>query len=222
VGAGIASAGACLGPDQRPPARRSNQAPRRYLLHGLLVCSHCGERLVARPRAGGQRRYACASGPGFSGCGRTYVNAEQAEGFIAEAVFHRIASSEVAEAIDGRPADPELDRWYAQLEADQAQLLELAQAYGEKQLTMAEMLAAKRPIDQRITESRRRLSRNTRSRVLDPYLGHGEQLRADWDSLDLDQQHAIVAAVLDHAVVGPGRRGYNRFDDSRLAPFWRP
>ena len=61
------------------PARRTNQAPRRYLLHGLLVCSHCGERLVARPRAGGRRRYACAAGPGFSGCGKTYITADEVE-----------------------------------------------------------------------------------------------------------------------------------------------
>ena len=48
------------------PERRTNKAARRYLLGGLLVCSHCGERLVARPRTGGKRRYACAKGEGFS------------------------------------------------------------------------------------------------------------------------------------------------------------
>ena len=53
------------------PERRTNKAARRYLLGGLLACSHCGERLVARPRSGGQRRYACAKGVGFAGCGRT-------------------------------------------------------------------------------------------------------------------------------------------------------
>lgn len=42
------------------------------------------------------------------------------------------------------------------------------------------------------------------------------------DSLDLNQQHAIVAAVIDSVVVGPGRRGYNRFNESRLTPRWRP
>jgi site-specific DNA recombinase len=204
------------------PARRTNQAPRRYLLHGLLVCHRCGERLVARPRSGGSRRYACAAGPGFSGCGKTYITADDAELFIAEAVFHRIESPEVAALVAGRPADPDLEGWHDQLEADQAQLVELAEAYGEKKLSMAEMLAAKRPIEQRITEARKRVSRSTGSRALDPYVGQGDRLRADWASLDLDQQHAIVAAVLDHVVVGPGRPGYNRFDESRLTPFWRP
>ncbi|HTR32552.1 MAG TPA: recombinase family protein, partial [Gaiellaceae bacterium] len=45
------------------PERRTNKTARRYLLGGLLVCGHCGERLIARPRTGGKRRYACARGP---------------------------------------------------------------------------------------------------------------------------------------------------------------
>lgn len=204
------------------PERNRNQGARKYLLHGLLVCSHCGERLVARPRAGGQRRYACATGPGFSGCGKTYITAEEAERFVVEAVLQRLDSPEIAASLAGKPTDPELERWHEQLEADQAQLLELAEAYGEKQLTLAQMLAAKRPIERRITEARKQLSRSTRSRVLDPYLGHGAQARADWASLSFDQQHAMIAAVLDHVVVGPGRPGYNRFDESRLTPVLRP
>ncbi len=44
----------------------------------------------------------------------------------------------------------------------------------------------------------------------------------DWESLDLSQQHAIVAALVDRVVVGPARRGYNRFDESRLTPALPP
>jgi hypothetical protein len=58
--------------------------------------------------------------------------------------------------------------------------------------------------------------------VIDRYIGNGAGLRAEWDSLDLSQQHAIVAAVIDSVSVGPGRRGYNRFDESRLTPRFLP
>jgi len=204
------------------PDRRTNKAARRYLLGGLLVCSHCGEKLVARPRAGGQRRYACAKGPGFSGCGKTYINAEEVERFVVEAVLYRVDTPEVAAALEGRPADPDLQPLYEQLDADAAQLEELAAAYGQRLLTMPELLAARKPIEQRVTATRKQLSRVTRRSTLESFVGKGEELRALWDSLDLSQQHAVVAAVLDHVVVGPGRRGYNRFDESRLRPVWRP
>jgi site-specific DNA recombinase len=206
------------------PERRTTKSVRSYALAGILTCGHCGERLVARPRSGGIRRYACAKGPGFSGCGKTYINAEPVESFVAEAILRRVDAPEVAAVVEGRPADPDLQRWYEQLEADQAQLQELADAWGERELSMNEWRAAKTPIELRMTAARKQLSRASRSSALDQYVGKGEQLRADWSGLDLNQQHAIISAVVDHVEVGRGTRplGYNRFDESRLTPFWRP
>jgi DNA invertase Pin-like site-specific DNA recombinase len=92
------------------PERRTSKAARRYLLGGLLVCSHCGERLVARPRTGGKRRYACAKGPGFSGCGKTYINADEVEGFVRLAVLHRLDSRELQRARERRQGAPRRER----------------------------------------------------------------------------------------------------------------
>jgi DNA invertase Pin-like site-specific DNA recombinase len=205
------------------PERRTNKSARRYLLGGLLVCSHCGERLIARPRSGGQRRYACAKGPGFSGCGKTYINAEEVERFVTEAVLIRLDSAALQRTLEQRQRKaPDAQRWLSEMEQAQAQLVELATAYGNRELSMDELRAARKPIEQRLTNARKQLGKVSRSSVLDRYVGNGEGLRADWDSLDLSQQHAIVAAVVDSVVVGPARRGYNRFDESRLTPVWRP
>ena len=205
------------------PERRTNKAARRYLLGGLLVCSHCGERLVARPRSGGQRRYACAKGPGFSGCGKTYINAEEVERFVTEAVLIRLDSAALQRTLERRQRKaPDAQRWLSEMEQAQAQLVELAAAYGNRELSMDELRAARKPIEQRLTNARKQLNKVSRSSVLDRYIGNGEGLRADWHSLDLSQQHALVAAVVDSVVVGPARRGYNRFDESRLTPVWRP
>jgi hypothetical protein len=205
------------------PERRTNKAARRYLLGGLLVCSHCGERLVARPRTGGQRRYACAKGVGFSGCGKTYVIADEVEQFVRNAVLHRVDSRDLQRAMERRQQRaPEAERWWQEAEAAQQQLEELADAYGQREITMNEWKAARKPIEQRLTAARKQLAKLSHGGLLDSYVGHSERLEADWDGLDLSQQHAIVAAVLDHVRVGPGRRGYNRFDESRLTPFWRP
>ena len=105
---------------------------------------------------------------------------------------------------------PILQRWYEQLDADKAQLEELAAMYGTREISAVEWRAAREPIELRMQAARKQLSRGSRSRALDAYVGKGEQLRADWAGLDLSQQHALVAAILDHVVVGPGRRGYNR------------
>src|SRR5215208_6895650 len=136
------------------PDRRRNKSARRYLLAGLLKCSLCGELLVARPRSGGLRRYACAKGPGFSGCGGTYINADPVEAFVVEAILYRLDSPELAAAASGRQVEPEAERWQAEADAARAQLEELAQAYGEQQITMGELLAARKPIEARLTAAR--------------------------------------------------------------------
>jgi DNA invertase Pin-like site-specific DNA recombinase len=119
------------------PERRTNKAARRYLLGGLLVCSHCGERLVARPRTGGKRRYACAKGVGFSGCGKTYINADEVEQFVTEAVLHRVDSRDLQRAMERRQQRaPDARQWLEEVEAAQTQLDELADAYGQREITM--------------------------------------------------------------------------------------
>jgi hypothetical protein len=199
------------------PDRRTNKAARRYLLGGLLVCGQCGEKLVARPRTGGKRRYACAKGVGFSGCGGTYINADEVERFVTEAALHRVDSRDLQRAMERRQQRaPEAQQWLEEVEAAQTQLDELADAYGQREITMSEWKAARRPIEKRATAAKKQLAKVTHGGLLDSYVGHSDRLRADWDALDLSQQHAIVAAVIDSVQVGAARKGYNRFDESRL------
>lgn len=203
------------------PARRTNRTARRYLLVRLLRCGQCGEVLVSRPTADGTRRYVCAKGPNFSGCGRTYIKADELELFVTEAVLHRLDSPELAAALNGTADDPDAERLQAEADQEQAQLDELARLHGERLIGLSEWLAARAPIEQRLTLAKKRLSKLGRVSVLDGHIGNASDLRERWGELTLSRQRAIVAAVLDHVIVGPGRRGLNRFDETRLTPVWR-
>ncbi len=204
---------------ERPVALRH---PRRYLLAGLLRCSHCGETLVSRPRAGGVRQYVCAKGPGLAGCGKISVLAEPVEALIFNAVVDLLDTPRLAEGIArGVVDDDAATALHTELDADQAQLVELATAYGNRDLTLAEMLAAKKPIEERITKARKKLSRLTRTTVLDGYVGHGAELQQSWAELGLTRQAAIVKALLDHAVIAAAVRGRNLFDRDRVTAVWK-
>jgi len=157
----------------------------------------------------------------MSGCGHLYITADEAEAWVLDAVFFRLDSPELAAAINGRHDEPDADRWQQEADQAQAQLEELASAYGERAITMGEWRAPREPIEKRRSAARKQLAKATRTTVLDGYLGNAAALRADWDSLDLTRQHAIVSSLVDHVVVTPGRRGYNRFDEARLRPLWR-
>ena len=106
--------------------------------------------------------------------------------------------------------DPDAERAQAEIEQAQAQLDQLASGYGNQAFGLSEWLAARKPIEQRLTQAKRQLARLSRVSVLEGHAGHAPALRERWPDLPLTRQHAIVAAVLDHVVVGPGRRGYNR------------
>ena len=205
------------------PDRLTRRTVRRYLLTGgLLKCSLCGASLVARPRDDGRRRYVCAKGPALPGCGGIAIIADDLEAFIVEAILYRLDTPEMAAALAGTATiDQEGADIGTALDRDASQLEELATAYGERAVTLPEYLAARKPIEARIDAAKRRLSRITRTAAVDRYVGDSPALRTAWADLPLPRQRAIVAAVLDRAVISPAVRGRNFFDRRRIAPIWR-
>lgn len=197
------------------------RTPQRYLLSGLLRCGRCGGRLFSSPRRT-TRRYVCQSGPDHGGCGRLTVTADALERLISDAVIYRLDTPALADALTGRAAKDEQTAAVAErLSVDRAQLDELAGAYATTKITMREWMTARKPIESRIADAERRLSRATRTDALHGLVGHGDVLRTQWAGLNLSRQHAIVSAILDHAVIAPGAPGVRALDPDRVAPVWR-
>ena len=205
----------------RDPARRTNRASRSYLLTQLLRCSHCKAMLVARPRADHTRRYVCATGPGFDGCGKTTVIADPVEHFIAHAVLHRLETPRLHEARTRTPADAKGAEWQTEIERRQAQLDDLAAMWAEGEITRGEWLRARTPIEKHLSTAKKKLAALNRTTVLLPFIDDANALREQWQSMTLTRQHEIVLATLQHVEVRPAVRGRNRFDESRLHPVWR-
>jgi len=197
------------------------RTPRRYLLSGLLRCGRCGNRLYSSARVS-TRRYVCASGPDHGGCGRMTVVADPVEQLIADAVLIRLSSPDLAHALAGRAsADEQSAALAEQIAADRDQLEELATMYGTKNITAKEWMSARSPIEQRLRDSERRLSRATSTSALDGLIGLGGALGAQWADLNLDRQHAVITTLLDHAVITPGTPGARSLDPARVQPHWR-
>jgi len=190
------------------------RAPRRYLLSGLLRCGRCGNTLFSSARAT-RRRYVCVGGPDHGGCGRLTVVAPPVEELIADAVLYRLDTPELADKLAGRSAaDADSAAMAEAVAQDRAQLDELAGLYAARAIPAREWLAARSPIESRIRDAEKRLARLTNNEALADLLGNGAQLGAQWAGLNLDRQHSIVRAVLDHAVIAPGASGARQLDGS--------
>jgi site-specific DNA recombinase len=197
------------------------RTPRRYVLSGMLRCHRCGGKMFSAARAD-YRRYVCLSGPDHRGCGGTFVAAEPVEELICRGVLARLSSPDLFDTIAGRATvDDETSQLAESAAQDQAQLDELARDYANRIITASEWHTARDIIDTRLRETRRQLANRAHVDALANLdLGAGD-LETQFSRLELERQAGIVAAVLDHAVIHPGRRGAQMLDPSRVEPIWR-
>ena len=147
--------------------------------------------------------------------------ADPLEQFIAAGVLHRLESPRLPEAITRTPNGAGGSEWQEEVDRTQATLDKLAELWAERAITRGEWLKARGPIEKRQTLGKKKLAALNRATALVPFIGDAKRVREQWQTMTLSRQHQIVAALLDHVVVGPARRGYNRFDESRLRPVWR-
>lgn len=201
------------------PSRRKTGRARRYLLAGMLRCGRCGEGLQSRPREDGRRRYVCAKRPDApDACGHLAVVADELEELIVEMVLYRLEGPELARAMAAQNGDQE-DVHQRAVDAATTQLQELAAVYAEGNITVAEWMAARAPIEERLEAAKKALARSNGTSAVSEFVGTSA-LRERWDSLPLSRKRAILSAVLDHVTIHAGRRGFNRFDPERVAPHW--
>ena len=202
----------------------SRRTPRRYVLSGLLRCVKCGGVMFSQPRSDAfnqPRTYACRKGPDHNGCGGTRINAEPVEEWITEAVLLRLDSPTMHDALTGQGAQDERHAaLITELQADRAQLDDLARLWADRSISAAEWKAARGPIEARIRSAEQQLAAFTRTTALDGWIGNGSALRDAWESLNLTRQAAIIRAVVDHINVGPGKPGGHGIDFDRLTPAW--
>ncbi len=205
--------------DERTASGR--RTPRRYLLSGLLRCGRCGKRLYSARRRE-SRRYVCQSGPDHGGCGHLTVVADPLEILVADAVLYRLDTPDLAEALAGRARqDKDTARLMDAVSADREQLAVLTAHYADRRIPINEWLAARTIIEDRMKVTEKRLRRATSTVHLTGVIGQGQALRTQWATLNLSRQFAIVKAILDHAVILPGKTGARTLDPERVKPIWR-
>lgn len=190
------------------PARRKNQAARRYLLTGFAYSTE-GTKMIARPDQRKARRYIALPDGDRPG---SAIHADELEALVVEAMLQRF--DEVA--LPAGSAVPVGD--VEAVTAIEADLDELARLRGEGEITLREWMAAREPLQARLAALRADL----RPVAATPApLTRPGGLRAAWPAMSFDQRREIVHAVIDRVVVAPAVRGRNRFDPDRVTITYR-
>lgn len=162
------------------------------------------------------------SGPDHRGCGKLTVVAGPVEEWLAAAALYRLDTPELADRVAGRTtADERLGTLTAQLQVATGKREELAGMWASDEITRTEWAAARAPIEARIEQAEKELSRLRTTDTLATLVGRGKELEAGWDQLSLARQVAIIQAVLDYATILPGTPGARTVDPNRIVPEWR-
>jgi DNA invertase Pin-like site-specific DNA recombinase len=186
------------------PARKAKRPPHRYLLTGTLF-DHHGRRFQAWPSDNGRRVYRTSaddSGPGVA------IDAEGLEEMVIE-ILSAWAGLIVASGVTFITETPTAGTGdLSVVTALEAEMSELARLHGEGSITLAEWMAARRPLEDRLAAARADLPKP--GKVLDI---------SDYDSLPdwpFERRRNLVHGVFERIVIHPGVRGRNTFDRSRV------
>lgn len=198
---------------------RRGRVARVSLLAGIARCGACGAALATqrrakrKGRADGVRVYVCPA-RSLGGCGGVSIVADQLDVSVAEAVCAAIDEGALRKVSpsSGRP-DPAIE--LSGLDRD---LAELARDFGEGRIDRAEWLAARGPLEKRRDVARAHLASDATAVIATAKFGH---LADSWGDLSLDQQRAIVGAVVGAVTVHRATKRGPGFDPSRLAVDWR-
>jgi site-specific DNA recombinase len=189
---------------------------RKYLLSGILRCGLCGGKLAGRPREG-VPRYVCSNLPGNGTCGKIATNAERTDTLIRDMLLKRLETADFRDRLYERAeVDPGLR---AAVLTDERRLEELAEEWADGGLTRGEWKAARARIEARLEDNRAELARVAETTPLDGLAGSYEDLLTVWESMNVSQRRAVVAACLERVDVD--RASKLPWDPDRFKPVWR-
>jgi DNA invertase Pin-like site-specific DNA recombinase len=188
---------------------RGGRAPRgrKRLLSGIAVCGACGHKLGSGvTHTSKTLTYVCKS------CGKVSRAAEPIDKLVIEAAVRRLSRPDAIEltrreAIDG-------DELRTRREGLRAQQAELGDAYGNGDLSMAAFMKADKKLAETIADIDSKLTDSSKAHIFDGLIDTHD-VRAAFRDKDLDQQRAVIAALMVVTVnpVGRGSRKVQRERD---------
>jgi len=200
------------------PSRRKNMLTgRSYLLRGVARCRLCGKSLVARPRADKRRSYVCASGPGFNGCGKIRILADELEQDVSERLLAAIDEGELdatLSAADGSVASAARD----EVVRAEERLTQLSTEYARGDITDPEWRAMRPELVRRQQDAQHRYDRARGKRFL---AGLPRPLTAAWGDFNFGQRRGTVVDLVAEVRVGSAIRGLNQYDPRRVSIIWK-
>jgi len=205
------------------PGTRTGR-PASHLLTGFLRCgaAGCGGRLFYSSDRRQPPRYECGREDSSHNSAHLTISAGQVERLVTEMVLYRVEAGGGLAAALAAERDAPSRAAAEQLTTDEAALVQLStDHYVDRLIGRSEFLASRQALEDRIRGTRDALARRASHAALEGVPAGHDELRAAWPDLTLEQQRAVLALFLDHAVIRPAARKGRVFDPGRVDPRWK-
>jgi DNA invertase Pin-like site-specific DNA recombinase len=202
------------------PARASQVGrPPKYLLPGFLRCGMegCGAKLVSRPLGSPKTRpsYACIA----TGKLHLSIAAEPVDRLIEESVLRRLDHTGLVKVLAARAKADDTRELAEQLARDDAAFTQLGDDfYRDGIIDRPTFLRQRAALEPRIANARAELARRMQQQELIGVPAMPGKLRAWWatPAATLEKKRAVLALVLDHAVILPAQQPSRTVNPERV------
>lgn len=189
------------------------------LVGGMIRCGLCGHKLHTKTKHG-RRLYVCFD-RGDGACGRLSIDAERVEAVVVDAFFERLRAN--YGGARRRAKDPADKRAAAIAKVDemQARVDGLVDLYADGLMSEAKYRTKHAQLSAKLKAAQVALGAIPDGNALAELADGYEQLRGDWNDLDLDAQRAALLIVLDYVTIGSATVPKNVFNPKRLSFTWK-
>jgi site-specific DNA recombinase len=142
------------------------------------------------------------------------------DGLVQSLIVERLSRVDAVDLLAPPPPDVDTDALNAEVVALTSQLGQIADAYADQAVTLAQLTRATDRMKRRLSEVQRELASAVRGDPLAGLIGPDVDVEATWRRLDLGRQRSILDALMTVTVMPTGPTG-PRFDPSSVQIAWK-
>ncbi|MER6543117.1 recombinase family protein [Streptomyces sp. NPDC001250] len=201
--------------EERSKQRGKSRDAYEYLATGgCAICDECTVPMVgSRAHAEAPPSYKC------DGCGRTRINAEKLEDFLAENVLAELLKPEARERLEKleRDIEAEIARLKKHIESADERFAGIGELYGRGLMVKAAFVAAQKASKEDLRASKARLK--YLEQMTDLPIGDVHDLIAWWRTAPFASKRGLVLLEIEHVRVG--RAEGSQAPEKRVLLDWR-
>lgn len=171
----------------------------RLLLSGVAVCAACGGPIQSGGTRNGRRRYRCRQNGAH-----VYREAAPIDDYVEALVVERMTRPDGLDALTPAASKADVRALREEIETVRRRDVELAEAYADGVVTLAQLKAGRKRAEGRISELEARLP-VTGSPAL-RRLAESDDVAATWAGLDVDTRRLVVDQLMRVELLAPGTK----------------